>query len=234
MKTFAIVLMLLSTLNFVSCNKNTTAPTPPAAPSPTKASQNIVVDTTVKNSSEALNLLREGNKRFVSDNSELVNINAERREQLKNGQHPYATIVSCSDSRVSPSLIFNAGLGEIFDVRLAGNVVDPDALGSIEYAVDHLHTPLIVVLGHQNCGAVTAAYDTVVKGTPAVGNMAAFIDQIKPSVNPKGSINDAINNNVDRVVKQIKEDPIIKNEIAAGKVEVLGAYYSFDGTVTFK
>ena len=84
-------------------------------------------------------------------------------------------IVSCSDSRVTPTTVFNAGLGEIFDVRLAGNVVDDDALGSIEYAVQHLNTPLVIVMGHQSCGAVTATYNEVVKGEKVTGNMKSFV-----------------------------------------------------------
>ncbi len=109
-------------------------------------------------------MLKDGNARFVTDTSILRNVNQERRDYLKSGQNPYAVIVSCSDSRVTPTTVFNAGLGEIFDVRLAGNVVDDDALGSIEYAVEHLNTPLVVVMGHQSCGAVTATYNEVVKG----------------------------------------------------------------------
>ena len=110
----------------------------------------------------------------------LRNVNQERRDSLKDGQNPYAVIVSCSDSRVTPTTVFNAGLGEIFDVRLAGNVVDDDALGSIEYAVEHLNTPLVVVMGHQSCGAVTATYNEVVKGEKVTGNMESFVEKITP------------------------------------------------------
>ena len=101
-------------------------------------------------------MLEDGNERFLNDKSELRNVNSERRDELKEGQSPYAVIVSCSDSRVTPTTVFNAGLGEIFDIRIAGNVVDDDALGSIEYGAEHLHSPLIVVMGHQSCGAVTS------------------------------------------------------------------------------
>ena len=116
-------------------------------------------------------MLKDGNTRFLTDTSILRNVSQERRDYLKSGQNPYAVIVSCSDSRVTPTTVFNAGLGEIFDVRLAGNVVDDDALGSIEYAVEHLNTPLVVVMGHQSCGAVTATYNEVVKGEKVTGNM---------------------------------------------------------------
>ena len=162
------------------------------------------------------------------------NIYAERRESLKNGQNPYAVIVSCSDSRVTPTTVFNAGLGELFDIRLAGNVVDDDALGSIEYAVEHLNTPLIVVMGHQSCGAVTATYNEVVKGEKVSGNMESFVKKITPSVNKNGTIDDAIHTNIDMVVKEISEDKGIKTLIDQGKVKVVGAYYDLNGNVTFK
>lgn len=235
MKKLAIGLTLITCLGIAGCSQK--VPPKPVAPTPptvtNNISKNIVVDTTVANSTDAINLLKEGNQRFVQNDSELINISSERRNLLKNGQHPYATLVSCSDSRVTPSLVFNAGLGEIFDVRLAGNIVDQDALGSIEYAVDHLQCPLVVVMGHQSCGAVTATYDVVVKGEKVEGNLQAVVNEIKPSINPKGTIDEAINTNIARMVEIIKEDPIIKEKIEEGKVDVVGAYYNLNGTVTF-
>ena len=241
MKKIAIGLLLMSCMGLTACSTtNTTVPTPTTPPAPTtpakiadSISKNINVDTTVTNSTQAINLLKEGNQRFVKNDSELVNVNSERRELLKNGQHPYATLVSCSDSRVTPSLVFNAGLGEIFDVRLAGNVVDQDALGSIEYAVDHLQCPLIVVMGHQSCGAVTAAYNDIVKGEEVHGNIEAIVKEIAPAINANETINDAINKNIENMVKIVKADPIVKEKIEQGKVDVVGAYYNLDGTVTF-
>lgn len=107
---------------------------------------NINSDTKVTTAEEAMKFLEDGNTRFINDKSELRNIDSTRRNELKDGQSPYAVIVSCSDSRVTPTTIFNADLGEIFDIRIAGNIVDDYALGSIEYAVKHLHSPLIVVI----------------------------------------------------------------------------------------
>ena len=161
------------------------------------------------------------------------NIDSARRNELKDGQSPYAVIVSCSDSRVTPTTIFNAGLGEIFDIRIAGNVVDDDALGSIEYGAEHLNTPLIVVIGHQSCGAVTATYNSVVKGEKATGHIEDIVEKIQPNVKSDGTIDDAIKANIDSVVKQISEDETIKHLISEGKVKVIGAYYSLDGKVTF-
>lgn len=193
----------------------------------------ITVDTTVKSADEALKLLEDGNNRFLNDKSELRNISSERRNQLKDGQSPYAVIVSCSDSRVTPTTVFNAGLGEIFDIRIAGNIVDDDALGSIEYGVEHLHTPLIVVMGHESCGAVTATYNSVVKGEKATGHIEDIVGKIEPNIKANGTIDDSIRANVDSVVKEISEDEIIKNLISEGKVKVVGAYYDLDGKVTF-
>lgn len=195
--------------------------------------QNITVDTSVTSADEALKMLEAGNERFLNDKSELRNINSERRDELKEGQSPYAVIVSCSDSRVTPTTVFNAGLGEIFDIRIAGNVVDDDALGSIEYGAEHLHSPLIVVMGHQSCGAVTATYNKVVKGEKVEGHIEDLVEKIEPSVNPSKTIDDAIHNNIDAVVKEISEDEIIKNLIDQGKVKVIGAYYDLNGKVTF-
>ena len=193
----------------------------------------ITENVKITNADDALNTLKDGNKRFKDNNSQLINVTSERRDQLKDGQSPYAIVVSCSDSRTTPETVFNAGLGEIFDIRLAGNVVDDDALGSIEYGVDHLGTPLIVVMGHEKCGAVTAAYDNVTKGAAVHGNVVSIVEKIKPSAEKATSLDEAINLNIKYVINEISNDEIIKKAIDDGKVKVVGAYYSFDGTVNF-
>ena len=231
MKKKLITALVISTLLLVGCGDSTSNNTEKDATN-NQANQSVaeivVVETEVSSSDEALQMLKDGNQRFVTDTSILRNVSQERR-----GQNPYAVIVSCSDSRVTPTAVFNAGLGEIFDIRLAGNVVDDDALGSIEYAVEHLNTPLIVVMGHQSCGAVTATYNQVVKGENATGHMESFIEKIEPNVNKDGTIDDAIHNNIDYVVKEVSEDDIVKELIAQGKVKVVGAYYDLNGNVTF-
>ena len=108
-------------------------------------------------SDDALNRLLEGNKRFVADAMEHRCFSS-RREELKAGQQPFATVICCSDSRIVPEYIFDVGLGDIFTIITAGNVVDKIGIGSAEYAVGHLHTPVLVVLGHEKCGAINAAY----------------------------------------------------------------------------
>ncbi|MBP5291415.1 MAG: carbonic anhydrase [Lachnospiraceae bacterium] len=111
------------------------------------------------NAAEALEKLKEGNRRYV-EGAEAIDISASAREdKVINGQHPYAVVVACSDSRVIPEAIFNAGIGDLFVIRVAGNVIDPHQLGSVEYATSHLHCPLVLVLGHRNCGAVAAALE---------------------------------------------------------------------------
>lgn len=232
MKSKLITVLIITSMMLISCNENNNSTNTKNVEN--SVSEFIIVDTDVSSSDEALQILKEGNARFSTDKSVLRNINAERRESLKNGQNPYAVIVSCSDSRVTPTTVFNAGLGELFDIRLAGNVVDDDALGSIEYAVEHLNTPLIVVMGHQSCGAVTATYNEVVKGEKVSGNMESFVKKITPSVNKNGTIDDAIHTNIDMVVKEISEDKGIKTLIDQGKVKVVGAYYDLNGNVTFK
>ncbi len=176
---------------------------------------------------------KEGNRRFLSNDSELINVSEQRRQQLEDGQEPYVVVVSCSDSRVTPTAVFNVGLGEIFDVRIAGNVVDKDALGSIEYGVEHLHAPLIVVMGHEKCGAVTAAYDKLKKGTEVDGNIKSIVDKITPSIKDSDDLDEAIHDNIDKVADTIENDKIVKHLMDQGKVRLVKAYYALDGTVTF-
>ena len=194
----------------------------------------ITENVKITSADDALKRLKDGSKRFKDNNSQHINVTSERRDQLKDGQSPYAIVVSCSDSRTTPETVFNTGLGEIFDIRLAGNVVDDDALGSIEYGVDHLGSPLIVVMGHEKCGAVTAAYDNVTKGTEVHGNVESIVEKIKPSAEKAASIDEAIHLNINNVINEISNDDIIKKAIADGKVKIVGSYYSFDGTVTFQ
>lgn len=232
MRKSFIIILLTASIIFTGCTAKDTDSNNNTI---TKGEANnyIVVNTNVTTAEEALKLLEEGNIRFLSDKSELRNINSERRNELKSGQSPYAVIVSCSDSRVTPTTIFNAGLGEIFDIRIAGNIVDDYALGSIEYGVEHLHSPLIVVIGHESCGAVTATYNSVVKGEKVSGNIEDIIEKIEPNINPDGTVDDGIKANIESVVKEISEDDVIKELISEGKVKVIGAYYNLDGKVTF-
>ena len=184
---------------------------------------------------QALARLIEGNKRFVRHKEQHPDETPGRRKELESGQHPFAVILSCSDSRVPPELIFDEGLGDLFVIRLAGNVLDDDALASIEYAVEHLHTRLILVLGHEKCGAVSAA----VEGGEAPGHLAALVAAIQPSVQevkdlPGDMVHNCVLANARQSARQIREsEPILKDLVQKGNVKVVAAVYALDaGAVT--
>jgi carbonic anhydrase len=162
---------------------------------------------------------------------------AKRRAELTKSQHPFAIIVSCSDSRVPPEIVFDEGLGDLFIVRVAGNVLNDEGLGSIEYAVDILGARLIVVLGHQSCGAVDAAMKTIAAKGKAPGHIQSLVTAIKPVVNstPKGDLDTMIKANVKHVVDSLRSStPILKAKVDSGDVQVIGGYYTLDtGAVTF-
>lgn len=176
----------------------------------------------------ALTLLKEGNTRFVNEKYSKVHVDKAYRKELAKGQHPFAVIVTCSDSRVSPEILFDQGLGDIFVIRTAGEVVDRLELGSIEYAVEHLGANLIVVLGHDACGAVKAA----VAGGDIPKNISYITDLIRPAVDKaKGEKGDlltnAIENNVELVMKTILEESKLELE-KSSTVKVVGGVYNFD------
>ena len=181
---------------------------------------------------EALSRLLNGDKRFVAGKSEEPTGAAlvERRHALAKDQKPFAVILGCSDSRVPPELIFDVTLGDIFVVRTAGEVVDAIVLGSIEYAIEHLGTKLIVVLGHERCGAVTAA----VSGATDTGDIPDVLKAISPAVEEtKGQSGDAIENavraNARDIARRLKSSgPIIAPRVQSGEVKIVAAYYSLD------
>jgi carbonic anhydrase len=185
---------------------------------------------------ESLRLLKEGNTRYVEGKPRHPHQDRERRALTSaQGQHPLATVLTCSDSRVPPEIIFDQGLGDIFVVRVAGNVAATDEIGSIEYAVDHLNTPLVVVLGHTQCGAVAA----VVNDAKLPPNIAALIEPIKPAVararedHPDAAndviLNAAIQDNVwQAIADMLAQSPIIREKVKDGQVKVVGALYDID------
>jgi len=180
--------------------------------------------------------LKSGNRHHVDHRYQHPHESLERRRQLVSGQHPHAEILSCSDSRVPPEIIFDQGLGDLFIIRVAGNVASDTELGSLEYGAEHLHVPLIVVLGHESCGAVTAA----VQGGPPEGHIATLVNLIKPAVEKsRGMSGDPVSNavrmNVEMVVKQLRSStPILSELVAHGKLRIIGAVYSIEtGSVTW-
>jgi carbonic anhydrase len=186
---------------------------------------------------DAISKLKEGNSRYTSGNLQHPGQTAERRTELKNTQHPFAAIVSCSDSRVPPEIVFDQGLGDLFIVRVAGNVINDEGLGSLEYTVDHLGTRLILVLGHQRCGAVDAARETIAAKGKAPGHIQSLVTAIEPAVEAtaKGDLETTIKANVKNVVQALRSStPILKAEVDSGNIQVIGGYYSLDtGAVTF-
>ena len=161
--------------------------------------------------------------------------------QLSKGQHPYATLLSCSDSRVPPELIFDAGLGELFVIRVAGNVLSPEVAGSLQYAGCHLHTPLFVVLGHTNCGAVAAAIDTRLRGTRQHSRIQLLVECILPGLEhldlqltPEAMLAQAVEANVRWTMRQILETPEGRERQTEGSVKLVGAIYEIEtGLVRF-
>jgi carbonic anhydrase len=179
---------------------------------------------------EALAKLMAGNQRYVRHKEQRPDQSLARRQELRAGQHPFAVILGCADSRVSPELLFDQGLGDLFVIRVAGNVVDDAVLGSIEYAVEHLGTRLVMVLGHEKCGAVSAA----VEGSIAAGHIKALVAAIQPSVEasrkePGDRIHNCVIANARRVARQVREsEPILKDEVEKHGVKVVAADYVLD------
>lgn len=178
---------------------------------------------------EVIQRLKDGNARFVKDLLDGKLQDSSRRDDLVGGQAPYAIVLSCADSRVVPELAFDTGLGELFTVRVAGNVANSSSIGSIEYAVAHCGTKVIVVMGHQSCGAVTAA----VAGGDNGYNINHLLSHITPAIAASGdgaSITDIVKKNAEMTVEELKNrSAIIKNAVDSGEVEVVAAYYNLDG-----
>ena len=183
---------------------------------------------------EVVQRLKDGNARFVADKLDGKLQDSSRRESLTGGQAPYAIVLSCADSRVVPELAFDTGLGEIFVIRVAGNVANSSSIASIEYAVAHLGTAVIVVLGHQSCGAVTAA----VSGGDNGYNLNHLLSHITPAISasPEGAnVNDVVKKNAELTAEELKtRSGIIRGAAESGKLEILPAYYNLDsGKVDF-
>jgi carbonic anhydrase len=190
---------------------------------------------------QALALLQAGNAAFLADELHFPDISSARRLELASGQAPFCAYVSCSDSRVAPELLFGRGLGELFIVRNAGNTVDTVAKGSIEFAVAVLGVPLLVVMGHEACGAVKAAMSVVQDNAEFPGAIGTMVEPIIPAVlASRGHEGDptenAVKQNVRRVVANLRKnaDPILLQPQAEGRLKVVGAYYDLrTGAVDF-
>jgi len=190
---------------------------------------------------EALQKLRDGNHAFIQDANACAAHLATRRTELVAGQHPWAIVLTCSDSRVTPELVFGGvTLGELFVIRNAGNVLDTGALGTIEYGAEHLHAPLVVVMGHKKCGAVAAACDVVSKGTELPGSIGKMIEPILPvalhgMLKSGDFVGYTVKANAQKGAERIyQESPILAHLVDAGKVAIVSAVYDIEtGEVEF-
>ena len=190
---------------------------------------------------DALIRLKEGNARFVSGQARFPTVQKEVLADLAKGQQPYATILGCSDSRVPPELVFDAGFGELFVIRVAGNVLGPSIAGTLQYAGVHLHTPLFIVLGHEGCGAVKAAVDSKFHGarhqsriTFLLKNIVPALDDVDPTLTPESLLNAAVEANVRWTIQSLLDSPEGKARAAQGDVKLVGAVYDLHtGCVRF-
>ena len=183
----------------------------------------------------------EGNERFVRGEARFPTVQKELLAELAKAQHPYATILGCSDSRVPPELIFDAGFGELFIVRVAGNVISPEVLGSLQYAALYLRTPLFVVLGHEGCGAVKAAIASKFEGAThkerieiLLENILPALDGLDPTQPAEALCHSAVEANVRRTVGEILATPEAQAQLGSTHLRLVGAVYDIEsGRVRF-
>jgi len=194
-----------------------------------------------KTPDEVLRYLKDGNERFVRGEPRFSVVCKEKLADLARAQRPYATIVGCSDSRVPPELIFDAGLGELFIIRVAGNVISPEVIGSLQYAALHLHTALFVVLGHEGCGAVAAAPDAIHRGVQQrsrierlLENIIPGVADIEPGLAPDEELQRGVEANVRWSIHQLMATPEAHGRAAEGEMKLVGAVYEIaTGRVRF-
>jgi carbonic anhydrase len=232
-----ILICSLLTVNLLTAADHGGSHAPAAAPAAPAAQVPGGPEQTAQglNSQQALERLIAGNKRFINDVTSRSHHGSDRRLELTKGQHPIAVLVTCSDSRVPPEILFDQGMGDLFVVRTAGNVVDAVALGSIEYACEHLHVPLVMVLGHEKCGAVTAA----IGHDAPPGHILAVVENIQNNlmaIKPgEGEpVEQAVQCNARAVARSITNSkPIMEHLVKTNAVKVVSARYDLDsGEVT--
>jgi carbonic anhydrase len=195
---------------------------------------------------EALERLKDGNRRFVADRKRAAQVGATRRNELTERQEPFAIVLGCSDSRVPAEIVFDQGLGDLFVIRVAGNIVAPSQIGSVEFAAEQFHTRLVVVLGHSGCGAILATIDQLKRPVEKQSrNLRAIVDRVRPSVWPllatelrddaEALVRSAVRANVRASVNDLRHgSEILEGLIANDGLLVVGAEYSLDtGVVEF-
>jgi carbonic anhydrase len=184
---------------------------------------------------EALGRLIEGNQRFLRGEARSSAFRRETRIDLAKAQRPYATVLGCSDSRVPPEWIFDTGLGELFVIRVAGNVLSPEIAGTLQYAGSYLETPLFVILGHEGCGAITAALATKHEGTQfrsrlqlLLANILPGLPDFDPALSPEEQASRAVESNVRWTVRQILDSPEGQARVAERRMKIVGAVYEIE------
>ncbi len=186
------------------------------------------------NPDAALQKLIEGNQRFIQHHPQYPDQSELRLHEVAQAQHPFATILSCADSRVPAEIVFDQGIGDIFDVRIAGNIATHEAIGSIEYAVVLLGSPLLMVMGHERCGAVTAA----VQKESLPGDISTFVKAIKPALKrvkdqPGDAVENAVVANVQYQIERLQRSKLLTKQVESGKLKIVGGRYDLDtGRVT--
>jgi carbonic anhydrase len=194
-----------------------------------------------KTAAQALARLKAGNARFVRGQARFPTVQKEVLAELAKGQQPFATIIGCSDSRVPPELVFDASFGELFIIRIAGNVISDEVMGSLQYAAVHLRTPLFVVLGHEGCGAVQAALARRAGGDRARARIALLLERILPGLegldadgDPARQLDAAVEANVRWSMRQLLESPEGRKRVKEGRLKLVGAVYQLvSGRVRF-
>jgi len=190
-------------------------------------------DSPLVSADEALKRLMSGNERFVEGRARFPTVQKDVLAELAKGQQPYATIIGCSDSRVPPELLFDAGFGDLFIIRLAGNVISAEVMGTLQYAAVHLRTALFVVLGHEGCGAVQAALNAKWHGAQERSRIAKLLDSIMPGLpdtqvgSRQEQMTAAVEANVRWSMRQVLETPEARLRAAEGVFKIVGAVFEF-------
>ena len=233
---FAFVLLLAVT---ISCNSHAEERTAakPAAPVSLEITPDAAAHPTVRieprTPQEALDRLKAGNARFVAGRMTHPDENLARLNELRGGQHPFAAVVGCSDSRVPPELLFDEGFGDLFVIRVAGNVYAGDVAASVEYAVEHLHVPLVIVLGHENCGAVGAAFTGAVEPEPELAHLLSTLGS-QAHVSECDCLDEAITRNAQATADELSKLHAVVEARKKREVRVVAGVYSMtERTVKF-
>lgn len=230
-KTTSVILLALNLALIViacgtsACGDDTSTAANPTASNQAKVHESVSAD-------EALARIQAGNARFVAGKSVHPHETADWRRSLENDQHPFAVVLGCADSRVPPELILDQGLGDLFVVRVAGNVVDTDVIASVEYAIDHLGTELILVMGHSHCGAVTATLDYLADVETEPAEVVSLLYRIEPAFSGipddlprQQQIDLAVKRNVSIAVRRLSRVPDLHRRMNSGKVKIVGGVY---------